>query len=231
MNAADYLSRAGLPHDCVTLDRLERIQADLESLAESHPSALTADALASLYQYRVPRLSDDGSCSLGGELEPLPFDLTDWLGGLTESHHITLWRLHRLLDRVVSMTGIDWLGLYQARRRSGARKLVKLAYRGAPSRAVFPLTEEFAARSNNCAVCHSGRARLIPDIEAYQAGGGGYYECDARVRSEVCLPLYGEFGDILGILDAEAFLTDFFDPSRLACFIAMAIVSPRLLPA
>ncbi len=231
MMAVDYLARAGLPPCSVILERLGRILPELAALAEGHPPVLATDDRAALYRYRVPRLSDDGSCSLQGEMEVQPFDLADWLGGATDDKLLCLWRLNRLLDRVVDMTGVDWVGIYQVRSKSGERKLVKLAYRGAPSRAVFPLTPDFAARSNNCAVGLSGRARLIPDIQTYLAGGGVYYQCDGRVRSEACLPLFGEFGDVLGIVDAEAFVPEFFQPLQLNCFIALAVVSARFLPA
>jgi hypothetical protein len=44
------------------------------------------------------------------------------------------------------------------------RRLMKLAYTGAPSRAYFPLTEEFAKSSNNSTVAMTGNTGIIQDV-------------------------------------------------------------------
>ena len=81
-----------------------------------------------------------------------------------------------------------------------------------PSRAEFPLTEAFAEYSNNSRVGLTGWAVLIEDVKAWRAEGGGYYECDPKVMSEVCLPVQGQDDNVLGILDAEASSAGFFTP-------------------
>ena len=74
--------------------------------------------------------------------------------------------------------------------------LVKLSYFGAPSRAEFPLTDEFAAISNNSTVGLSGKARIINDVPAYLTKGGEYYTCDPKVLAEACIPLFDAQGQV-----------------------------------
>lgn len=50
--------------------------------------------------------------------------------------------------------------------------LLKEAYRGAASRAIFPLTAEFAEQSNNSWVALNAKAKLVADVSAYE---GPYY--------------------------------------------------------
>jgi hypothetical protein len=50
----------------------------------------------------------------------------------------------------------------------------------------------------------TGWGVLIDDVAAWRAEGGGYYECDPKVKSEVCLPIVDEHDRVLGILDAES---------------------------
>lgn len=189
---------------------------------------VAADAL---YRYTVPMLSEDGSCSLIEEMDPTPYDLAVLLGGRSEEATRRLQLLNRLVDRATAVTGADWLGIYQARARPDLPPaLVKLAYRGRPSRAEFPLTPEFAQGSTNSTVGLEGTARVIHDVAAYTAAGGGFYVCDDAVQSEACLPLIAA-GKVVGILDAEAAPRSFFTPRRLAVLVAACVLAPTLLPA
>ncbi|MCA2999686.1 MAG: GAF domain-containing protein [Burkholderiales bacterium] len=188
-------------------------------------------SLDTLYRYPVPMLSEDGSCSLIEELAPVPYDLTQMLGGRSEAVTRKLLLLNQVVEHVTQMSGADWLGVYQARSNAlQQRVLVKLAYRGRPSRAEFPLTPEFAAGSTNSTVGLEGSARVIDDVAAYTAEGGGFYVCDDKVQSEACLPMFDEAGVIVGIIDAEAEPTQFFKPDRIAAIAALAMVTPALLP-
>jgi L-methionine (R)-S-oxide reductase len=107
---------------------------------------------------------------------------------------------------------------------------VKLAYRGRPSRAEFPLNETFAKGSTNSTVGLSGHAKVIDDVAAHTAAGGAFYVCDDEVQSEVCVPLLDEGGKVLGIIDAEAAPKGFFNSNRMILVVAMALVVPALLP-
>jgi L-methionine (R)-S-oxide reductase len=213
-----------LPHVPVIAKAIQGVMAALGELPPQFD-------LQTLYTYPVPMLSDDGSCSLINELSPTPYDLTGILGGRHEAINRKLLLLNQLVEYATQTTGADWLGIYQARTNKMQQNLlVKLAYRGRPSRAEFPLTPEFAKGSTNSTVGLSGSARVIDDVAAYTAEGGGFYVCDDAVQSEACLPLFDESGKILGIIDAEAAPKNFFNPERISSLIAVALIAPALLP-
>jgi len=185
----------------------------------------------SLYRYPVPMLSEDGSCSIIEELAPTPYDLSGALGGQSDATTRKLRLLNQLVERAASVTGTDWVGIYQRRTRfDGSDALIKLAYGGRPSRAEFPLTAEFAQGSTNSTVGLTGKAKLITDVEAYTRDGGGFYVCDTAVQSEACLPIFSAEGKVVGILDAEAAPKFFFMPEKLSVFVAACVVAPSLLP-
>jgi putative methionine-R-sulfoxide reductase with GAF domain len=203
------------------------LRAFIQALGDL-PSRVSDDAL---YTYPVPMLSDDGACSLIDELAPTPYDLTAILGGRHEANKRKLLLLNQLVEHATQLTGADWLGIYQSRKNSAAGAvLVKLAYRGRPSRAEFPLNAEFAKGSTNSTVGLSGHAKVIDDVAAYTTEGGGFYICDDAVQSEMCAPIFDEAGKILGIIDAEAAPKAFFNVDRQATIVAMALVAPALLP-
>lgn len=225
---AAWLRAAGLEQIETHAGEVSLAIADLiEAMAE--PVAI-GDA-DSLYTYRVPMLSEDGSCSIVDELAPVPYDLTGILGGRTEQSTRRLALLERVVERVQETTGCDWVGVYQRRRTpAGGEVLVKLSYVGRPSRAEFPLTPEFAAGSTNSTVCLTGRALVIDDVKRHVEGGAGFYVCDGEVQSEACVPILDETRRVLGIVDAEAKPLAFFGPARLAVVAALALVAPAVLP-
>lgn len=192
------------------------------------PMDVSNDAL---YRYEVPLMSEDGTCSLIDEMNPLLHDLATILGGENEATTRKLKLLNIVATRATIVTGADWVGIYQRRRiTTGAEALVKLAYRGRPSRAEFPLNAEFAKRSTNSAVALSGQAKIIDDVSAFVAEGGGFYVCDDAVQSEFCVPLLDSDGNVIGIIDIEASPKGFFNVDRQAAIVAMALVVPALLP-
>ncbi len=192
------------------------------------PMEVSNDAL---YRYEVPLMSEDGTCSLIDEMNPVAYDLAKILGGENEATTRKLKLLNILVTRANMVTGSDWVGVYQRRRIvSGNEVLVKLAYRGRPSRAEFPLNAEFAERSTNSTVALSGQAKIIDDVSAHVAEGGGFYVCDDAVQSELCVPLMDGDGTVIGIIDAEASPKAFFNADRQAAIVAMALVAPALLP-
>ena len=193
------------------------------------PMEVSNDAL---YRYEVPLISEDGSCSLIDEMDPVPYDLSRIVGGENEANTRKLKLLNIMVTRATMVTGADWVGIYQHRTNPvGNQVLVKLAYRGRPSRAEFPLNSEFAKGSTNSSVGLSGQAKLIDDVAAYTAEGGGFYVCDDAVQSEICVPVFDvASGKVLGIIDAEASPKAFFNPDRQAVIVAMALVVMALLP-
>lgn len=223
MDATEYAKRAGLTLQVGLVREAQQRLWDIMEGLKSASLPATPTALDRLYRYQVPRLSADGSCSLIDELDPTPYDLAAALGGRSANATLNLMALNALVEEVVRSSAADWVGVYQARAVSRGRALVKLAYRGLPSRAEFPLTEAFARTSNNSAVGLAGKAVLINDVQAHVVAGGGYYKCDPKVQSEACLPVFTEGGELVGIVDAEATYPGFFDEARLAQVVALAL--------
>lgn len=230
MDARSYLTKVGLSVDVAAVREAQ--QALWEILEEAKKASLpaTPSALNALYTYKVPKLSPDGSCSLKGELDPTPYDLSKVLGGRSVQNSFALLTLDALVESVQQSAGTDWLGIYQRRQLPSGPALVKLAYRGVESRPEFPLTEEFAKTSNNSAVGLSGKARVLQDVKAHLDGGGAYYECDPKVLSEACLPLLDHNGKVIGILDAESTKASHFTPERLATLVSLATECTSHLP-
>lgn len=221
MPIGSYLQAVGLELD----------PADVASFALALPpvsvglSVMTGEAL---YCYPVPRLGEGGSCSLVNELDEQPYDLRRWFGEGNEAAEVWLQHVQALVEATLQHVPAGWLGVYLKLSRQGQSFLVKLAYRGLPSRAEFPLTEDFALSSNNSRVGLTGRAAVIADVRVWQAEGQAYYECDPAVQSEVCLPVLAADGRVLGILDAESPVSAFFDRRRQSALaaLALALVAP-----
>ena len=225
---ATYLRVAGL-------ESLSGREADVErairDLMEAMSEKVAIGDPASLYSYRVPMLTEDGTCSVVDELAPVPYDLGAILGGRSERTTRRLALLERLVERVQETTGADWVGVYQKRVNSaGIPVLVKLSYVGRPSRAEFPLTHEFAEKSTNSTVGLTGRATVIEDVSRHVEAGGGFYVCDDGVQSEACVPILDEAREVAGIVDVEAKPKGFFGADRLAVIAAFALVTPAVLP-
>jgi len=223
-----YLRLAGLQS---LMGRESDVERGLRDFIEAMGEKVAVLDPASLYTYRVPMLTEDGSCSIVDQLAPVPYDLTAILGGRTEQTTRRLGLLARLLERAQETTGAEWIGIYQRRMNSaGEPVLVKVAYVGRPSRAEFPLTREFAERSTNAAVGLTGRATVIDDVSKHVEAGGGFYVCDEGVQSEACLPILDESAQVAGIVDAEAKPKGFFGAERLAVIAALGLVAPAVLP-
>src|SRR5438105_8969913 len=227
---AAYLRIAGL-------ESLSGREPDVERAVRDLMEAMTEKVAIhdpqSLYTYRVPMLTEDGTCSIVDQLAPVPYDLSAILGGRSERTTRRLALLERLVERAQETTGAEWVGIYQRRENAaGEPVLVKVSYVGRPSRAEFPLTREFAEKSTNSTVGLTGRATVIDDVSKHVEAGGGFYVCDEGVQSEACLPILGGGGggEVAGIVDAEAKPKGFFGAERLAVVAALAIVAAAVLP-
>ena len=225
---AEYLRTAGLEF---LGGREPEVELAIRDLMEAMGEKVEIGSADSLYTYQVPMLTEDGACSVGDEMAPVPYDLTAILGGRSEQTTRRLALLERLVERAQETTGADWVGIYQKRANAaGVPVLVKVAYVGRPSRAEFPLTQEFAGRSTNSTVGLTGRATVIDDVAKHVEAGGGFYVCDDGVQSEACVPILGPGRTVIGIVDAEAKPTGFFSAERLARIAALAIAAPAVLP-
>ncbi len=223
-----YLRVAGLES---LLGREADVERAVRDLMEAMGEKVAIHDPDSLYTYRVPMLTEDGSCSIVEQLAPVPYDLRAILGGASEQTTRRLALLERLVERAQETTGVEWLGVYQRRVNPAAVPvLVKLSYVGIPSRAEFPLTREFAERSTNSTVGLTGRATVIDDVSRHVEAGGGFYVCDDGVQSEACVPILDETREVAGIVDAEARRKAFFGADRLAVLAALALVAAPVLP-
>lgn len=223
MRADQYLALSGL-----SLAYPENADQQAEGMAAL--KATLPDAVDNLYRFQVPELGEGGACSLFGEMAEEPYDLSLILGGESTENSQLLADMKAAVDQIASSTDTDWLGIYARRTNpEGEEVLVKLAYMGAASRAEFPLNAEFAALSNNSTVGLSGKGRLIQSVNDYREQGGEYYTCDPKVQAELCIPLFSDTGEVIGILDAEAFSEQFFNETRLSTFIALALWAQRRL--
>lgn len=224
MSIQTYLARCGFDANDFSADFFQQVVQFQQQLHALTPAA------AVQWQFRVPELGEGGSCSLFGTLSDEPYDLSPILGGQTEANQLLLAKVTAIVQFYQANSASHWFGVYQRRVNPlGETVLVKLAYFGAESRAEFPLTPEFAAISNNSTVGLSGQGRIINDVAAYLAKGGEYYTCDPKVQAEACLPLIGNDGAVLGIIDSEAFVQNLFHGKELALLIAVALTLPALL--
>jgi L-methionine (R)-S-oxide reductase len=216
MTFASYLNSIGLSYLESHSD--ENLNRYVEAWFDCPTPRLTENEVRKLYQYHVPKLGPGGSCSITDELEEAPYDLSQIFRLNDESSEkqamtLRLWRLKGIIDELQKETGADWLGVYRAVEKSNSeRVLVKEAYKGAPSRAEFPLIEEFAKNSNNSTVGLTGKAVCFQNIAEYQ---GPYYKCDSKVQSEFCVPILDYTGAVTGIIDAESFHKQHFIDGRL----------------
>ncbi|MEE2022662.1 histidine kinase [Alkalimonas sp. MEB004] len=224
---AQYLLQSGLA-ETFEIHELE-IQREILWLEHYLDESALPEAC---WQYLIPELGEGGACSLFGQLADEPYDLSLILNGRTAQNEQRLSQLQLFCQAFEARTGMEWFGIYQARKNpEGQPVLVKLAYYGAPSRPEFPLTAEFARMSNNSTVGITGLGRVINDIPEYLARGGDYYTCDPKVQAEACLPLFDHSGRIVGIIDAEAFQKNVFNPAVLALLVAVCLMVPAYLPA
>ena len=174
-------------------------------------------------------MGEGGTCSLFGELQSEPFNLNHYVES-TANNIQAMLALEAITQFVAVQDIVDWFGIYQTREIDNQRQLLKLSYVGSPSRPLFPVSKEYAKISNNAFVALSGEGRVINNVEAYVQNGGEYYTCDPKVQAEVCLPIIANNGQVLGIIDAEAFTKEVFTPEVLALLTAVCDVLPDYLP-
>lgn len=221
--------------------RLVDVRAIAASVTSNPPSE---DEVRKHASYRVPRAAPDGACSRPDDLEDEPFQVLDTYIELKEKRLVAgakdahqngkqetgeeiksreanrLVALGRVCQALQEATNSEWVGIYETLPADASqnlpKRLMKLAYRGAPSRAYFPLTPEFAANSNNSTVAMTKDTIIIQDVTALE-GDTPYYQCDPTVLSETCAPILrddGE-GEAIGIIDVEAWKRDHFTEERV----------------
>ena len=223
----EYLADIGLQISNVEVE--ENLVKELRSILEVEP---TIEEVERLVTYKVPKLSPDGSCSIVDELDDRPYNLKETLhdnGFKDEDIYSLVGKLDKVVEFLHKEIGADWTGIYKKLNKAKGPALVKLAYRGNPSRAEFPLAEKFAEHSNNSTVGLSGKAVLIKSLNEHLEAGKPYYECDNKVQSELCVPIFGKDNEIIGIIDLEAFQENFFDEVKIAKVAVVCLLLPDQL--
>jgi nucleoside-diphosphate-sugar epimerase/putative methionine-R-sulfoxide reductase with GAF domain len=224
-------------------------QAAEALLRAAGAAAAASSAAPAVTAYATPAMAPGGEgCAAGGRLAEEPFPLAAALCALAPGApaalpaplEAALRHLRELCLGAAAAVRADWLGVYAVvppasgahahvyGASAAAPNLLKLAYTGAPSRAYFPLTPQFAEGSNNSLVGLSAAVVHICDVAAL-GSEVPYYSCDGKVRSEVCLPILGEGGRVVGIVDAEAFAPHAFDQAALQLLYEVTLRLPALL--
>lgn len=229
---SEFLERTGL-RDVSMQSAQSAYRRYLEILTEAFPADLqfTEEEATKLTRYEVPPLSVDGACSLlGANVTPEVYDLNGILGGDKLQNARLVAGLQFILASANSKIHADWIGIYKRHEVANREPfLLKLGYIGNISRAEFPLTSDFAERSNNSTVGLSGIAVVVHNVEDHCAGGNPYYVCDTSVQSEVCVPIFDKNFQIVGIIDAESFNRSFFDSGKKAELVGLSLALGEVL--
>lgn len=214
-----YLQSIGLER-LINDAEVQALNSIVVDASEIQKTDYSDQDIHNLYTYKVPKLGEGGACSITDELEETPYNLAQTYkidynveSLKTAPQTLRLQKLNAVIEKLQNITGVDWLGIYRRTQSlQGEEILLKEAYYGAPSRAEFPLNETFAKTSNNSTVGLSGKAVVVNSVDDYD---GPYYECDSKVQSEFCLPIFNSNNEVIGIIDAEAFAKNFFDEQKL----------------
>jgi putative methionine-R-sulfoxide reductase with GAF domain len=193
-------------------------------------SSIEINDVNSLFIYRIPTVSKDGTCSNIAKLSVRPFNLavdayhmdistSSALSNdqLLRQHPVTvrLSLLNRIVGEIRRITDADWIGLYRVVLADNSPSLLKEAYFGEPSRPLFPLTDEFARKSTNSWVGLTGNVRIISNTRQRE-DGVSYYECSGKVQSELCVPVLRRLSEhqyqVIGIIDLESWNLNHFSP-------------------
>eukprot|EP00746_Dinoflagellata_sp_MGD_P135084 gnl/MRDRNA2_/MRDRNA2_69005_c0_seq2.p1 gnl/MRDRNA2_/MRDRNA2_69005_c0~~gnl/MRDRNA2_/MRDRNA2_69005_c0_seq2.p1 ORF type:complete len:179 (+),score=33.08 gnl/MRDRNA2_/MRDRNA2_69005_c0_seq2:69-605(+) len=155
----DMLGILGLEYCANAVDSAPYLVNEKEAFSE----ALSVPEVTEIYCYSQPK----GAAEM---------NLTSWVGVTWNPEELRkpscmatqrLWRLNRVVERLQAALGdgADWVGIYRVvyDETAGCKSLLKEAYRGAHSIGLFPLTEEFALKSNNSNCAISRKAKVIAD--------------------------------------------------------------------
>ena len=112
--------------------------------------------------------------------------------------------LHHADDR------FDWTGFY----RVVEPELLKIGpYQGGHGCLVIPFSRGVCG-----AAARTRQIQLVPDVDAFP----GHIACASSTRSEIVLPVFGNGGRLLGVLDIDSDRPDAFtdeDAARLAAIL------------
>lgn len=233
---------------------VEQAFSDTEEITISRLDRLSQDnQVSTLFSFKVPKLNPEGTCSNLHDLSDRPFNLAIDAYGLNSEQYqqllaasststatttvnnppltLRLLHLNRLVNLIYSLTQADWIGIYRVIQADNELGLLKEAYLGEPSRAIFPLTQEFTLKSTNSWVGLNGRLRSISNTRVRDEGVS-YYECSGSVQSEICIPILKHINNnnnnnndnnnnnnnewkVVGIIDLESWNVNHFTPQMI----------------
>lgn len=113
----------------------------------------------------------------------------------------------------------DWTGFY----RVVGPELLKIGpYQGGHGCLVIPF-----ARGVCGAAARTGQTQIVPDVEAFP----GHIACSSSTRSEIVLPVFGQGGRLLGVLDIDSDRPDAFDARDAEGLAAILSATFSRIPA
>ena len=92
----------------------------------------------------------------------------------------------------------DWTGFY---RVTGPEMLKIGPYQGGHGCLTIPFSRGVCG-----AAARTGRAQIVPDVDAFP----GHIACASSTRSELVLPVFGNAGRLIGVLDIDSNRPDAF---------------------
>ncbi|TYB77862.1 GAF domain-containing protein [Maritimibacter fusiformis] len=105
----------------------------------------------------------------------------------------------------------DWTGFY---RVTGPEHLKIGPYQGGHGCLDIPFSRGVCG-----AAARTGEVQLVPDVNAFP----GHIACASSTRSELVLPVWDKFGELIGVFDIDSDQADAFteeDADRLARILA-----------
>jgi len=112
----------------------------------------------------------------------------------------------------------DWVGFY---RNTGGEVLKVGPYQGGHGCLTIPFSRGVCG-----AAARLGEAQIVDDVDSFD----GHIACAASTRSEIVLPVWGENGALLGVLDIDSNQPAAFtrlDADRLAAMLVEVFASGR----
>ncbi|KAJ5080608.1 free methionine-r-sulfoxide reductase [Anaeramoeba ignava] len=229
MNFQNYLNLCDFKQKIPDDIKLNNIISEIK---KQPTKILNSEEINQLYYYEIPEQTNDGVCSRSGKLAKEKFNLAkvifdknieanDQESTLANNPNTQrLWKLNQSLKSLKEIigNGADWAGIYRIiKSDSDDPFLIKEAYYGEPSRPIFPLDQDFQKRSNNSYVATHGKCRILNDIDSIienQDSDAIYYMCSAKVKSELCSPIFFNH-QIVGIIDVESWQKNYFNLERI----------------
>jgi len=112
----------------------------------------------------------------------------------------------------------DWVGFY---RNTGGEVLKVGPYQGGHGCLTIPFSRGVCG-----AAARLGEAQIVDDVDSFD----GHIACAASTRSEIVLPVWGENGALLGVLDIDSNQPAAFtrlDADRLAAMLDEVFATGR----